>query len=157
MNSLQIDRLLRHNKITKSTYIGVFPSDQLTTITLRPSEKIIINICPAAITDGDICHWVCVARSPRGGSLDYFDSSGLPTYKFDLHLRDFVEKHGVRVVYNNVTIQSDKSIRCGEFCLVYVFFKCFGYSLKKIVNFYYKRNLEKNDSIVKKLFKKIFK
>lgn len=157
MNSHEIDRLLRKNAVTAPSYLGVFPSDKLEGLFLEPDQKIVINFCPSS-TAG--CHWICVARSSiknRKEIIEYFDSSGLPSHTYNHNIFNFIKKHKLKVIYNKIPIQDETSATCGQFCLVYLFFKSLNYSMKQIINFYSRKSLHKNNFIVKRLFKKFFK
>lgn len=150
MNSLEIDILLRRNALTRKYYIGVFPSDQLPKRTIKKNFCIVINVCP-----GVGCHWMGIFK--RNKSIHVFDPSGLPSHRINANINNFIERQKAHnICSNKVQLQDMESDTCGHHVLVFIFMKCLGYSIKKIISYYNKKNLRKNDSVVKKLLKNFY-
>lgn len=150
MNSLEIDHLLHNNAITSKRFVGVFPPDGLPINKMKPGSMLVANLC---MDQG--CHWAAMSFSSK--SIEVFDSSGLPTHVLNPHIANFIRRQGnKRVFFNKVQLQNMKSSTCGNHCCVYIYLKCLGFPMKKIVSVYSKVNLHENDKTVMKMFKQYF-
>lgn len=153
MNNWEIDSLVRNNNDLKNIYIGTFSPNNL------PQRKIggkraalILNLCRTK-TGG--CHWVAIYLTPK--FAEYFDSSGLSSFKLDPLIVKFLKIQKRKIKFNRVEIQGEKSSMCGEFSLTYLYCKVKGWSLNRFLKMFKRRQLDKNDSIIKRMFNKVFK
>lgn len=71
-------------------------------------------------------HWMCVFNS---NPMEFFDPLGHDArhYNLDTNLKN-------NYVYNNTKVQGPFSVKCGQFCLFYLYHRCNGYTMLDIVN-----------------------
>ena len=143
MNTLEIKHYLENSAVTNDAFLNVFALDQL------PKEKIqkerwflVCNCCPADMI-GE--HWIALFYEERS-YLEFFDSFGLPPDAYGKEILSFIAIQGIRVVYNNVRLQTLESDACGHYCLLYTFHRCRGELFQTILE---KLNGLKRDNIVK--------
>jgi hypothetical protein len=155
MYTNEIDSALKKAHETNQIYLGTFAINQL------PDRKIerfpsclIVNTCPARIKNGSTCHWVAIYIDKN--KVEYFDTSGLPTFLGNHQLTRFLEKQQKKISFNYKQIQAFNSIKCGQFSCIFVFGKSIRYPMKKIIKLFHKKDLEKNDEIVQHIFDCIF-
>lgn len=153
MNSYEIEKFIENNKIKVPNlkhFKGVFASNYLTKIKLKKNQSIIINSCnfPQATMN---CHW-CLCLND-GKNIYWFDSFGGESYKLKKSINSFVEKHNKPIKYNKIRIQNVFSVKCGQFCCIFLFLyyknKMKIPQLKKIFDI---NNLRYNDKILDKIF-----
>jgi len=141
--------------------LGVFPSDKLNPLKNFEGGAI-INLCRSN-TGG--CHWIAVFKKDRKSKLEYFDSSGLWTFLLDDNIISFILENAKAksklldsLLINYVQIQSNNSIQCGKFSMLFLFYRSRKKSMKQFLSLFHHnpKKLEKNDKIVKKLYKKHF-
>ena len=152
MDTLTIKRLLKTYKCFK----GVFPSDQLPYNAPLPLN-IIVNTDPST-KPGQ--HWVCVSINSRGLGY-YFDSFGLPPLVKDIF--DFINARSTEGwSYNKRIIQDVTSITCGNYCVLYIIFKCNDLTIEDFLSEFGHKAIDndkkmlqvfKNFSFAKKLLK----
>ncbi len=125
----EIDTILCKNSVTKSTYVGTFPS------CVFPHLK---NKCYSFITNTDNhqrpgTHWN--GWYVNGDELTFFDSFGR-SYKhgdFPETYRQFAEKFA-KITHSTVQVQSTDSWTCGYFCVKFIYLHCLGLNLKEFLN-----------------------
>jgi hypothetical protein len=141
MDTVLIRKLLKSFKCFK----GVYPLDLIPTIKKKPIA-IIVNTHPS---DKPGEHWVTIIIS-RNGIGEYFDSFGLPPLhaEFVKYLDKNCEK-GWR--FNPIPLQNQNSTTCGHYCVLYVIFRCLGYSYDDFIGKFTKNTIE-NDSKVIDIF-----
>lgn len=129
MNSKQLYYALISNEVTEPYFEGVFASDQLEDIVLRP-KLIIANTEPSTMK-GE--HWI--AFFTNGETVDVFDSLGkkLSSYQFGSDLSDFTKKFAKNVNIVSTRLQPSNSNICGNLCLYFAYWRCLGESLESIV------------------------
>lgn len=145
MNTTQITTCM--TKISPYLNAYVCASNRLPLFTSKP-VYIISNLDPDYKPGS---HWIAIHITNEGYG-EYFDSYGRkPTG----HHLLFLKRNSKMWIYNSKEIQNDFSSVCGEYCLMYIYFK---YKGKQMYDF-----LEKfsdmtlcNDVIVKKMFELIF-
>ena len=142
MDTISIKNFLKNYTCFK----GVFPSDRLPYRADLPLH-IIVNTDPSN-KPGQ--HWVCVSIDKLGRGY-YFDSFGLPPMVNEIE--KFLNQRAVKGwKFNKLKIQNALSSTCGNYCVLYIIFKCVGISqttfLKQFV-----RNSKQNDIKMLKLFK----
>lgn len=158
MDTLQINKLAYSNEAFGSRFAGTFPCDKLPTRRLEDNllpQYFVINSCEANLNSVNFCHWVALIVYPK--KIIYFDSSGLPTHLSNIYIRDFIAMQRKDVQSSTKAIQGFNSNLCGLFCLT--FMACLGLniSLKSFLSFFKNDlDLDRNDRVVRKLFKKTF-
>lgn len=158
MDTLQINKVAQSSVVLKHRFAGTFPCDKLPTTKLDDKilpQYFVINSCEATINSMEFCHW-CALIVYRT-KIIFFDSSGLPSHLSNKHIREFIELQGKDVEYSSKPIQGFNSNFCGMFCLTFLYCMALGISLKKYLRFF--RNdddLDRNDRVVMRLFKKAF-
>lgn len=142
MDTKTIYRLLKTYKCFK----GVYPSDKLPYNAKLPLH-IIVNTDPSH-KKGQ--HWVCVSINKQGKGF-YFDSFGLPPVVPEIH--KFIQtKSTAGWTYNRQQVQNIKTSTCGNYCVLYMIFKCNNLSHSVFMREFGKVTM-KNDIKMKKLFK----
>lgn len=155
MNSIEIERYGRKLK----NFLGCFASDKL------PNRKIsnrraslIVNLCPHRITAESplslYCHWVAIVLNKN--SITYFDTSGTASYLNNKSLNRFLKKQKKKIIYNRVQIQSEISQECGRFSLLFLYAHEHEISLERYLKIFHKKKLERNDKIIRKIFRDLY-
>lgn len=96
-------------------------------------------------------HWVAIAVDVNGNG-EYFDSYGRKPTGYHLN---FMKRNCKKWIYNDKRLQNDLTSVCGEYCLVYLFFKFFKKSMLDFVN-NFSNNTLCNDLLLRRIFKSIF-
>lgn len=148
MNSLEIALILKSVKSTKNVFLGVFACDDLPTNISRTPAILICNTQPLT-KSGE--HWIAIYISKKRYG-EYFDSFGLPPQNEFFII--FLRKNCVNYKYNKVMIQSLFSNFCGQFCIIYSFFKSQNKSLNACLKLFNLKKLNLNNSIVINFFYK---
>lgn len=155
MNTLQIDHYGYNNPYTKKVYSGCYAADLLPKTKIERKnlpQAFIVNLCDSSRSD-DFCHWVALFIS-KDRTIEYFDSGGTNSFSSNKHLNRFILRQKPKtILYTNKRIQSYTSSHCGIFCLLFLYAKSVGVSMKKFLGiFKTKTDLQRNDEIGNKLF-----
>ena len=97
-------------------------------------------------------HWVCCFPSSRfEGSLNYFDSFGMP-YPEEYAKR--AKKDNLQIIYNTSQYQELTSVLCGYYCL-FVLHRAvvFNENYPDILKVFNENNQKYNENFIKKYFK----
>lgn len=148
MNTIDLVKVLSKNKYTSKKFKGVFPRNHLPKHIVKPA-LIIANTDPSS-KPGE--HWVCF-YIPKKGVGEYFDSFGdkPKNRQFIKFLNDNVESF----VYSKKRIQSDFSSWCGQFCCVYMYYKCKGKKLNDFLRNFSNTDLISNDEKIIHMYTKL--
>ena len=122
MKSTQIMEYMLQDPFICSYFGGVLASDQI------PLTKVKKSLC-VVNTDASHLpgkHWVVVWYDKVPEHFDPLGTYTIPTIEKSLLT------NRPRFRYNSQQVQSPTSRRCGEVCVFYVYYKCRGYSMKKI-------------------------
>jgi hypothetical protein len=154
MNTVQLDDCLRGNINTRKIYKGTYPCDQIPKrkIAGNRGEFYCVNL-EESWKPGN--HWVGIYIT--GKTIEIFDTGGrsLINHKY---LRELLKFHNDKQYnYNSRQIQSYTSDLCGEFVCLYCLSKVKNLSLSNFINIFNFLNLNRNDCLVLRLFKKYFK
>ncbi len=141
LNSIQLYKILKRDKITQKTFLGVFPRNYLPKKLKYPC-CFIINTHPS-YKSGE--HWLAFYYN-KDGFCHFFDSFGMPPQFYGL--QSYIEKTSNGWSYNSKRIQSLKSYFCGFYSFIFLFLKARNLDIKSF-NF--------NDKTIKTFFKKLFK
>jgi len=144
MDSLQIQKIIDHDKESKNIFGGVLAYDELPKKVKWPSCYIINT----DIRSKPGTHWLAVYYN-KNGMAEFFDSfaMGPEFYK----LADYLLKTSKSCIFNTLQIQSLDSDYCGIYAVLFILFRCKKVSFRDfLLNF----NLDtfKNDKEIKKLF-----
>ena len=142
MDTTTIRKLLKTFKCFK----GVFPSDKLPYQAKLPLN-IIVNTDPSH-KPGQ--HWVSISINAQGFGY-YFDSFGLPPLVNNI-IEFLNTKSTAGWKYNKYQIQNVNSSTCGNYCVLFIIFKCSNQSEKKFLR-HFGRDTMKNDINMKRIFK----
>ena len=149
LSTFDIDIILKGNGVTKSYFIGTYPS----CITPRSRKKNYAFITNIDEHNMPGQHWN--AWFVEGQTVTFFDSFGrhwdddtLPA-----HYRDIVEPFE-RVKYSNRRVQGWDSFACGYFCIHFIYVLSLGLEYDDFLDDYTK-DFEKNDKIVFEFYNSI--
>lgn len=98
-------------------------------------------------------HWVAIHidQSSVGQYFDSFGRSPEGTH------RTFLNRNCRQWDYNNKRIQNDWTSVCGEYCVVYLYYKFYGKSMLEFTNIFQTDETVRNDILVYDMFKYYFK
>lgn len=148
MNSLEVALILKSLKSTKKIFLGVFACDELPDIVKKTPALLVCNTQPSN-SPGE--HWIAIYISKKR-SGEYFDSFGL--HPQNILFIEFLKKNCINYKYNQVMVQSIFSNFCGQFCIIYAFFKSQNKTLNTFLKLFKYSKLLKNNSIVVDFFYK---
>ena len=137
MDENQITHYLMTDEYTSRFFRGVMPYDKLPS-TDSASGLYVVNT-DSSLGPGK--HWVCVFV---GDLCEYFDSLGNPPLEAKL----FIQNQRKPYIYSNIKLQGSDSDVCGDYCILFSYFRCRGYSMEKFVNMF-TNDVDKNDRIIK--------
>lgn len=152
LTNIDLDNILLNHPLTTGSFLGCFACDDLPSDNLRSGASLIINWCDSKSSG---CHWLAVHRTMPGKSIEVFDSTGLPSHRYNPHIAAYVARHGLRVVFNKKQLQGFQSIHCGRHAALFIVYRKMKKTMKQIVE-KYGENQSKNDRIVVKQFQKMF-
>lgn len=136
MNELEIAKYLSADKYISKFFRGVFARDELVEND-RGEGLYIIN---TDISTGPGKHWVCLFLSDE---TEYFDSLGLAPVEVKAFLDNRLEPY----VFSSQRLQGPNSDVCGDYCILYAYFRCRGWMLEDFIKLF-TTNLDQNDRIV---------
>lgn len=149
MNTIELNRTLRTNKIPSRFFKGVFPCNYLPKRVKRPA-------CVIANTDPSYksgTHWVAFFI-PKKGPAEYFDSfGGYPVNKF---FQKFLMTNSSVFINNKKRLQSAFASTCGYYCCMYLYWRCKGRSLRNFLNQFSSYDFTWNDAKVVTLYRKVY-
>lgn len=146
MNSSEIYFILKSLTKTKDVFLGVYACDTLPKVITKRPAILICNTQPIKMP-GE--HWIAMYISKKKHG-QYFDSFGLPPN--NKKIIGFLKKHCVKYDYNKQMIQSLFSNYCGQFCIMYTYYKALSKSLKSFIKIFNLKKLSKNNQIVFNFF-----
>jgi len=148
MNTLQINKILHRNNITKDSYIGCFAADTIPVSINFTPFCMVVNIDPCSAAGS---HWVAIfCEYPS--TIDYYDSLGIWP-PISPYIRNYLSKFQ-HVRFNPVQLQNSLKPTCGKHAIFFLFQRCIGFSMNKIIQFL---NRVKADNFVSEFIKnKIF-
>ncbi len=138
-----------HERILTNPYLlphfrGIFSSDQLPSLhnnnsssTFKPALSFaIVNLCNRkirGIASMFLCHWVVIIKI-SDTCIYYFCTSGTRSFRLSPSLGEKIESFlkqrrqkqkkifqlKPKIIYNSTRLQASNSLKCGEFCLVFL-------------------------------------
>ena len=115
---------------------GVMPHDKLPKH--NPPYGIYIVNTDTFIGPGK--HWVCLIV---GETCEYFDSLGNPP----LELKQYLNNQNKFYIYSTKKIQGNSSDVCGDYCILYSYFRSRGVTMKEFIDMFI-NNKAYNDNLV---------
>ena len=137
MNELDIANYLLKDVCTRKYFKGVMAYDELPNKPLRPALYVVNTDKSTGVGK----HWVCLFFSHVN---EYFDSLGNPP----VELGHFLLNEKRDYMYNSKRLQGPMSDVCGDYCILFAYFRCRGLSMKHFVDMF-SSNETKNDTLVK--------
>lgn len=150
MNTLEIIRDISQNNITRKHFKGVFPADCLPKAKLKKPAFVVANTDNASQPG---THWVAF-YFPKSGKGEYFDS--FANGPINAYFIKFLQKNCSTYTQNNKRVQSDFSTYCGQFCCMFLYYRCVGKTLKEFLKLFTASKLDYNDNKVIHLYHKIY-
>ena len=136
MNETEIYNLLKSDKYTSKYFLGVMSYDRLPQENPPPG----LYVVNTDVSTGPGKHWVCIFF---GNTTEYFDSLGRPPQE----LKSYLKQYASTYMYSTKRIQGIGSDVCGDYCILYAYFRCRGKSMNAFVNMF-SDNLDENDILV---------
>lgn len=148
MNTSEITRMLRADTVTRHVFIGTFAADQMPVINQYPCA-FVVNFDPHTKPGS---HWIAYFFTADGQG-EYFDSYGRhPTGRFLTKLR----KHSKDWLSNNTQVQNHASSTCGQYCIMFLYFRARGTSMKEFLSYFSSRDFAYNDNLIVELVSRCF-
>ena len=136
MNTREIEKLLKKDRVCRKNFQGVFSVDTL------PNEPHLL-VANTDESTGVGEHWIAIFVDENGRG-ELFDSFGrVPEGAFKHYMND----HCSVWTFNRKQLQSVISSFCGYYCCFYCLYRCRGVDINRIVNCFTK-DTAFNDTIV---------
>lgn len=154
MNTIELINDLSKTKKLRKEFKGVFPSDCLPKTVFKKPAFVVANTDKS---NEPGTHWVAF-YFPKNGKAEYFDSFG--NDPINKEFIKFLQRNSTSSTSSYITnkkrLQGDFSTNCGQYCCVYLYFRCYGKSLKHFLNKFSLRNFKYNDEKVIHLYHQYF-
>ena len=141
-----LSKLLRNSQVT---FLGVFPSDHL------PCTSLLAARAPCCyIANSDPCtelgsHWLAFFH-PTSKSLEFFDSYGKTPAYYGLSIPS-----SMSVRHNSLQIQSNRSLLCGQWCVLFLFRRAQGTSFSTLIRRLSSLTPSKADALVQTFYSQL--
>lgn len=150
LNTLDIIRDLTENYKTKKLFNGVYPSNLLPKKKLKRPCLLVANTDPSFMPGR---HWIAFylpkGKNEKGELFDSFSSKPIqPAFV------KFLERNCASYITCDRQVQSNFSTVCGNYSVMYLYYRSMGKSLKQFMNMFTYKNRECNDDKVMKLYHK---
>lgn len=129
---------------------GVFALDQL------PKEKIsrpCLIICNSSPSSHPGTHWNGFYFGAGNKKAEFFDSFGRPPYKKQF-IR-FLKNNSSNYSYNNKKLQGNYSTVCGQFTILFLYYRCLNRSMKAFIKEFKLNNCDFNDRKIMKMYSRL--
>lgn len=136
MNTAQLRQILSRDKFTKLYFLGVFPSDQLPTRIYQYPSSFVANV-DSSTEPGS--HWIAFYL-PAPHRLEFFDSYGNPPDYYEGAISEFASRFH-ELEFNPVILQTNTTAVCGQYCIYYLYSRCRGRKLEKILYPFIKQHI----------------
>lgn len=144
MNEKEIENILSSSPITKNCFHSVISYEELPQNKQSPDCNQVYIVNTDEIGDPGI-HWVAIFLS-RNETTEFFDSLGHPPEYYSSYIQSFLINNGPEYIISSQRIQGRKPV-CGNYCILYCYFKCLGYSMSEYIDMFSQKN-EDNDLLV---------
>lgn len=142
MNTLDISHYLK--KINHSLEPNVFAANRIP-IHMTTPVYLISNLDPDTKPG---LHWVAIYVNSKGVG-EYFDTFGRKPEGYHL---SFLRRNTSMWMYNSKIIQNVFSSLCGEYCLMFLYFKYRGMTFTDFVGMFTEDTIQ-NDAMLTEMFK----
>ena len=152
MDNTTINHVLKKHPLTKKYFKGVYSRNTLPKFEndkRRRKMFLVVNTDPS-YKDGS--HWIVLMLNTHGKKNIYFDSYGLPPQYYVF--KKFLENN---YTYSKKQVQHPLSTACGQWCIFFIWEKCKGKHLNRILKFFTKNDFLGNDHVMNLLVEKNFK
>ena len=136
MNEFTLSRYMLTDPFTVKYFNGVLSYDELPTQFAKPG----LYIVNTDVSYGPGKHWVCLYIDNK---IEYFDSLGREPDQ----LLYFIQNQNMEYSFNTRQIQNSFSDVCGDYCMLYCYFRARGHSLSWFINLF-GNDLQDNDETV---------
>lgn len=150
MDGHTLDTLMKRDRHVAPYFEGVYAADTLPRRLHRRPALLIANTDPIE-KPGQ--HW-CGFLIGSDGEGEFFDSYGMPPIV--PNHKKFMSRVCKKWIYNHKSLQAIDSNVCGQYCVLYLAHRAHGYSLHSFLKKLFTNDAEKNDQVVRKLFKRMF-
>ena len=146
MNTIQINKTFFKNK----TFKGVFPCNRIPKQKFKLPYAFVINTDPASKPG---THWVALFVDDYNHA-EFFDSFG--RYLTNKYIVDFIDDNCASACWNTACIQSDLSVKCGQFALGFIKARLQGIDADQFISLFTQdeEKLLQNDIIIEKFNKR---
>jgi len=127
MDTLQIEKILLNNRITRKYFIGCFAADKIPQEIQKYPCSMVVNL-DKSFQNGS--HWIAFfIINPE--KILIFDSLLLP--EIPTLIKNFISKYPNHLI-NNVPLQNPLLPTCGQHCIAFIYFISSGYTYKKFLS-----------------------
>jgi hypothetical protein len=146
METQQIFAALKSEPSTTNNFSGVYPIDKIPLkqhLDLNENGEtfIVVNLDPAHKKGS---HWVAIYVNVSRRVNEYFDSYGRePPVLLHKFLGSYLQ--------SSIQVQSALSTTCGQWCMIYIWHRCNGFTLGGFIKSFSKTSLEANDEKINSL------
>lgn len=125
MDTVELLNIMQNNPVTKSSFDGVYAADRLPKETIKKRPCGLITNLGKSNLPGS--HWICIylPSNRTNQPPELFDSFAVKPISqefLDYMQRNNNLKKTIRV--SNRQIQGDFSEICGQYCCLYLYYKC---------------------------------
>lgn len=146
MNTLQLEFFMKKDNFINKVFGGVLAKDQLSFFTTKKPKAYIVNTDPSNKIGK---HWIVIWLDECS---TFFNSSGKSP---DIDFSKFIIANSEQYRFNTKRLQASDSNLCGQYCLLFCYFKSRNFSFKEILDLF-SDNYELNDKIVKYFYDIVF-
>ena len=138
MNENQITTYMLGDEYISKYFVQVVSYDELP----NKSEIPVLYVVNTDTSEGFGKHWVCVFI--QEDMIEYFDSLG----KEPKELYKFLRNQNIPFKYSLKQIQQNYSDVCGDYCILYSYFRSRGYGIEWFLDLFDNQRLTENDILV---------
>lgn len=146
MKGFEIEDFCTRDPCIRRIFKGVYSIDHLPELFSLPSS-IVVNTDKRS---GRGKHWVVVTVDAWSRGW-YFDSYGFPPLQ--RALLNFMKDNCAVWQYSSAPVQSITSVKCGHFCLFYLYHIARGQPVSRVLSSFSTTNPRANDSIVTRWYR----
>lgn len=128
-------------------YNGVYPRDLLPH-SIHTPLAFVVNTDPHTRPG---THWTAIYINEKK-EADFFDSYGRPP---NSDSKSFIQRNSRTSRFCNISLQSLTSTVCGQYCVIFLFFRSRGVSMAQFLNIFTNSTVL-NDRLIGLLFKEYF-
>lgn len=147
-------------KYNNSLYFNVLPCNKLP-VKIKKANRVFFCIINNQTHKEPGEHWLAIyiesnARTKFRTAI-YYDAYAEPVTWQHKKINKFLSSNADRIVCNKKRIQSDFSMNCGKFCVMFLFHKLNGGSLVSFNKKFSSKNLLLNDKRVEHMYNEVFR